>query len=186
MRILDREDYGTYSIAVTVTMFLLALNDLAVGYAITRYQGDDVDELAGTAATVALGLSLCLYGIVFVTAPAIVALFNPPAGSPAVGVVRLAALAIVIDGTIAAPTGLITRALQEKIRVTCELVGFGFSTVLLFASGVRRRGGVVARRRPGGRCRHHRRPAVRPLADPRAVRLGALTGAGTAPLRRCR
>jgi len=47
--------------------------------------------------------------------------------------VRLAALAIVIDGTIAAPTGLITRALQEKIRVTSELVGFGFSTVLLFA-----------------------------------------------------
>lgn len=132
VRILDSEDYGTYSIAVTVTMFLLALNDLAVGYAITRYQGDDVEELAGTAATVALGLSLCLYATIFVAAPGIVALFNPPAGSPAVGVVRLAALAIVIDGCIAAPTGLITRALQEKIRVTCELTGFGFSTALVF------------------------------------------------------
>src|SRR3954453_21359223 len=40
VHILDREDYGTYSIAITVTMLLLALNDLAVGHAITRYQGD--------------------------------------------------------------------------------------------------------------------------------------------------
>ena len=109
VHILDRGDYGTYSIAVTVSMFLLALNDLAVGYAITRYQGDDVEELAGTAGTLALGLSTVLYGIVFVSAPAIVSLFNPPAGSSAVGIVRLAALAIVIDGTIAAPTGLIER-----------------------------------------------------------------------------
>src|SRR4051794_10490054 len=70
VHILDREDYGTYSIAVTVTMFLLALNDLAVGYAITRYQGDDVDELAGTAATLAFGLSVSLYAIVFLAAPA--------------------------------------------------------------------------------------------------------------------
>src|SRR5205085_1312509 len=81
----------------------------------------------------ALGLSTVLYGIVFVSAPAIVSLFNPPAGSSAVGIVRLAALAIVIDGTIAAPTGLITRALQEKIRVSCELIGFVLSTILIFS-----------------------------------------------------
>jgi PST family polysaccharide transporter len=132
VRILDSEDYGTYSIAVTVSMFLLALNDLAVGYAITRYQGDDVDELAATAGTVAIGLSASLYLVVFLAAPAIVGLFNPPAGSPAIGVVRLAAVAIVIDGTIAAPTGLITRALQERIRVSCELVGFVLSTTVVF------------------------------------------------------
>ena len=183
VHILNREDYGTYSIAVTVTMFVLALNDLAVGYAITRYQGDDVDELAGTAATVALGLSLSLYAIVFVTAPAIVSLFNPPAGSPAVGIVRLAGLVIVIDGTIAAPTGLITRALQEKIRVTCELIGFGFAMPLLFGLAF---AGAGAWSLAIGQVVGAAITAVLLFARspiPVRFRLGSGAGAGPAPLR---
>jgi PST family polysaccharide transporter len=69
---------------------------------------------------------------VYLTAPAIVALFHPPAGSPAVGVVRLTAFAIVIDGAIAAQGGLITRELREQIRVSCELVGFAFAITTNF------------------------------------------------------
>jgi PST family polysaccharide transporter len=123
VHLLEPDDYGTYSIAATVSMFLLAFNDLAVSYAVTRYEGDDLDELAGTAASVAMGLSASIYAIVFAAAPAIVSLFDPRDGSPAVGVVRLAALSIVIDGVIAAQGGLITRALREQIRVPCEVAG---------------------------------------------------------------
>jgi PST family polysaccharide transporter len=124
VHLLQPEDYGTYSIAATVAMFLLAFNDLAVGYAVTRHQGVDVDEVAGTAATLALGTSITIFGLVYLAAPAIVSLFDPPSGSPAVAVVRLTAFAIVIDGAIAAQGGLITRELAEQLRVSCELVGF--------------------------------------------------------------
>jgi PST family polysaccharide transporter len=132
VHVLRPEDYGTYSIAATVAMFLLSFNDVAVGYAVTRHRGDDLDEVAGTAASIALLTSLTIFVVVFLTAPFIVALFNPPAGSPAVGVVRLTAVAIVIDGSIAAHGGLITRSLREQIRVGCELTGFVFAVSLNF------------------------------------------------------
>jgi PST family polysaccharide transporter len=133
VHVLKPEDYGTYSIAATVAMFLLSFNDVAVSYAVTRHRGDDLDEVAGTAASIALITSFTIFVAVFLTAPFIVALFNPPAGSPAVGVVRLTAVAIVVDGSIAAHGGLITRALREQIRVVCELAGFVFAITVNFA-----------------------------------------------------
>lgn len=123
-RILDREDFGTYSIAVTITMFLLAINDLGMAHAISRHRDEStVATMAGTASTIAFSSSVALYLSAFFAAPYLVELFNPPPDSAAVGVVRLATLAVVIDGRIAASAGVITRALQERTRATSELTG---------------------------------------------------------------
>ncbi|MPY95232.1 MAG: oligosaccharide flippase family protein, partial [Acidimicrobiia bacterium] len=132
-RILDREDFGTYSIAVTITMFLLAVNDLGMAHAIARHRDDDsIGAMAGTGATVAFGSSVALYLVAFFSAPFLVSLFDPAPGSPAVGVVRLATLAVVIDGRIAASAGVITRALQERTRTTSELAGTAASLTVNF------------------------------------------------------
>lgn len=133
-RVLDREDFGTYSIAVTITMFLLAVNDLGMAHAIARHRDDaTIPALAGTAATVALTSSIGLYLAAFFAAPALVGLFDPGPGSPAVGVVRLATLAVVIDGCVAANTGVITRALQERTRTTSELGGTAAALTVNFS-----------------------------------------------------
>ncbi len=133
-RILDQDDFGTYSIAVTITGFLLAVNDLGMAHAIARHRDDDsISELAGTASSIAFSSSVLLYLAAFFAAPALVGLFDPPSGSHAVGVVRLATLAVVIDGLIAANAGVITRALQERVRTQSELAGTAAALIVNFS-----------------------------------------------------
>lgn len=132
-RILTPEHFGVYTIALTVAMFAMAFNDAGIGYAIARHRSDDVDELAATAATLAVSLSVGIYLALFAAAPWIVSLFDRSgvsAQAGAVGVVRLLGLTIVIDGAIAASAGAITRELDERTRTMAELAGFALSIIV--------------------------------------------------------
>ncbi|MDY7100050.1 MAG: oligosaccharide flippase family protein, partial [Actinomycetota bacterium] len=126
-QILLPSEIGTFTIPFTVAMFLLALNDLGIGYAVIRHRGD-VNEVAPTAVTLAVTSSFTAWMGVIVFAPQIVDLFSSPqnpAPDNAVLFVRLLAVVIVFDGLTMVPGSALTRELREKDRTLCELGGFG-------------------------------------------------------------
>jgi PST family polysaccharide transporter len=138
---LDRADFGVYSIAVTVSVFLLALNDVGVSFAIVRERDDEaLAALLPTARTMTLAVSVVLYVLLFVSAPGIVALFHAPSGSPAVGIIRLLGLQLVVDGWIAVPAALLSRDLRERKRALAEGAGLSASLVVIFVLASRNAG----------------------------------------------
>ncbi len=136
-RLLDPESFGVYTIALTVTSFALAINDLGVSAAVSRFRSDEVDRRIPTAATIGLLSSGVVFAAQIAAAPAIVSLFDTAGTTPeAVGVVRLLAVPILVDGLVAAWAGAITRELQEKRRTIAELWGFGASIGLNVALAI--------------------------------------------------
>lgn len=138
--LLDGQDFGIFSIAVTINFFVLALNDLGVTVAVVREQDEaELRRMLPTARTLVAGTSLALYAVLFLAAPAVVGLFAPPAGSHAVGIVRLLSFQIVVDGLVALPAALLTRALRERTRTIAELAGTAVSVSVML--GVAAAGG---------------------------------------------
>ncbi len=133
-RLLAPEDFGVFSLAIVVGTALTSFNDLGVTNAIVRWQGD-VRHAARTATSMAIGFSVMLYLLIFFVAPAFCAAMHTPA---ATGVIRLAALTVVIDGISSVPGGLLTREFRQGRRAAAEWTGFTVSTgltVVLAASG---------------------------------------------------
>lgn len=130
-RLLDPAAFGVYTIALTVTSFALAVNDLGASAAVARFRGDEVDRRVPTAASVAVLSSVVTFALVVAGAPTIVSLFDRAGTSPdAVGVVRLLAVPILVDGVVAAWAGAITRELRERRRTIAELWGFAVAISL--------------------------------------------------------
>lgn len=119
-RLLTREDFGLYAVALVAINLLIVANDLGVIAAVIRWQGD-VREAAGTAATVSLAFSGLLFAAVFAGAPA----FARALGAPdAAGLVRVVAIAILIDGYSAVPQAVLVREFRNDRLALAELVGF--------------------------------------------------------------
>lgn len=118
-RILVPEDFGVYAVALLVLNVLLGLNDLGLLLAVVRWPGDP-HEAARTAMTLAGGFSLLLYGVVFATAGPYADFMGSPQSAD---VLRLLALAIVIDGITTAPHGLLVREFAQDRLAKAEFSG---------------------------------------------------------------
>jgi O-antigen/teichoic acid export membrane protein len=118
-RILAPADFGVYAIAMAATTVLMHINDGGLIAATVQWRGR-LEEMAPTAATMAMAMAFSLYGLFYVTAP----LFAEAAGNgSATGVVRLLALVIVIDGVTAVRSGALMRNFQQGKLVTANSVG---------------------------------------------------------------
>ena len=102
-RILVPEDYGVYAVALVVLNVSLSMNELGVSLAIVRWPGD-VSRIAPTVATLSLLFSGLLWLAIFASAPAVAAALG---ASEATWVIRVLALAILIDAVTAVPAALI-------------------------------------------------------------------------------
>jgi PST family polysaccharide transporter len=124
-----------FAIALVVYSLLINLNDIGISTTIVRWQGN-LDEVAPTATTLIFLTSLIVYGVFFMAAPFCCSLVG---ASDAAGVTRLLALAIIVDGISAVPTGMLTRYFRQDRRAVADLVNSAVATVIAFmatASGV--------------------------------------------------
>jgi len=126
-RLLSPTEFGVFAVATIALNALTSLNDLGVGMAIVRWPGDDLRPIARTATTIAVGMSLALFGICFMAAPWFASTLNTP---EAVGVLRLLSFGVVIDGIGSVAVGYLNRGFHQKRRAAADWSGFTVSIVL--------------------------------------------------------
>jgi O-antigen/teichoic acid export membrane protein len=133
-RLLAPEDFGTFAIALAATAVLMKINDVGLIAATVQWRGR-LENMAPTAATMALLFATAIYGLFWLAAPAFSAAAGNPAAAP---VVRLLALTIVIDGVTAVRSGAIMRTFQQdKLTAAnaCGLVVNAIVSITLAAGG---------------------------------------------------
>lgn len=131
-RLLAPIDFGEVAAGLTVASVALAINELGVIPALVRGVGE-VRSASATAATIAFANSAAIYCAAFLVAPAVARLTNTP-GS--VGVIRIMALSVLVDGAIAVPLAMLYRDLRTVVQVTAEVGGMAAyaGTALALAS----------------------------------------------------
>lgn len=123
--------WGVYGIAQTVLLVLLSANELGVGLAIVRWEGD-ARRFAPTVLTLSTLSSGLLYVALFAAAPTVAGLLGSP---DATNVLRVMCLCVVIDGVAQVPGGFLTREFAQGRRMIIDGLNFvlGTSVTLLLA-----------------------------------------------------
>ncbi|MFJ5302931.1 oligosaccharide flippase family protein [Streptomyces sp. NPDC088350] len=119
-------EWGVYGIAQTVLLVLLSANELGVGLAIVRWEGD-ARRFAPTVLTLSTLSSGLLYVALFAAAPAVAGLLGSP---DAAGVLRVMCLCVVIDGVAQVPGGFLTREFAQGRRMIIDGLNFVLSTAV--------------------------------------------------------
>ncbi|MEU9391033.1 oligosaccharide flippase family protein [Streptomyces sp. NPDC048324] len=124
-------EWGVYGIAQTVLLVLLSANELGVGLAIVRWDGD-ARRFAPTVLTLSTLSSGLLYLALFAAAPTVAGLLGSP---HAAGVLRVMCLCVVIDGVAQVPGGFLTREFAQGRRMVIDGLNFvlGTAVTLLLA-----------------------------------------------------
>jgi hypothetical protein len=117
-------EWGVYGIAQTVLLVLLSANELGVGLAIVRWEGD-ARRFAPTVLTLSALSSGLLYVALFAAAPTVAGLLGSP---DAAGVLRVMCLCVVIDGVAQVPAGFLTREFAQGKRMIVDALNFVVST----------------------------------------------------------
>lgn len=115
-RLLGPHAFGAFAVALVALTAAQTFNELGVSLAIVRWDGDPA-AIVPTVATISVTISaLTCAGCVLVAGPYAAAMGAPGAA----GVVRVLALAILIDGFANTPSGLLQRRFQQA-RMTIAL-----------------------------------------------------------------
>lgn len=122
-RILAPRDFGLFTLALVVTDALMSLNDVGLISALVRLPGE-VKRPARTALTMVITMSVLLYAAVFAAAPVVASAVHSP---DAAGLIRLLAIAVLIDGVSSVPSGLLTRKFRQDIRAAADVTGLFFT-----------------------------------------------------------
>ena len=132
-RLLTPADFGVYAIAIAATAVLMHVNDVGLIAATVQWRGR-LDEMAPTAATLAVVSATGIYGLFFLAAPAVA---RAPRHPPPTRVLRLLALIIVIDGVTAVRSGALMRTFQQGRLVVANAAGLvaNAATAIILAVG---------------------------------------------------
>jgi PST family polysaccharide transporter len=132
-RLLGPQQFGIYAVAYVALRVLISLNDLGVSLAIVRWPGDPA-EITSTVTTIAVTGSVVLYAGCYFGAPWYAAAMGAPA---ATGVVRVSALAVLIDALAGPPAALLQRAFRQDLRLIVDQanvwLGTGLTLLLAFS-----------------------------------------------------
>lgn len=132
-RLLGPTQFGTFAVATVALLAILSFNELGVSLAIVRWRTNPA-VIAPTVNTISVASSLVLFVLVVLTAPT----FSAAMGDPgATNVVRLMAVAVVINGAVATPAALLQRNFRQGRRLVLDQVntwlGAFVSLILAFA-----------------------------------------------------
>jgi PST family polysaccharide transporter len=112
-------DFGVYAVAVAAMAFVMHVNDVGLIAATVQWRGR-LEDMAPTAATMAVSFSVAIYGIVWFAAPAIAEVAHLP---QATGVVRLTTVVILVDGVTAVRSGALMRTFRQDKLIQANIVG---------------------------------------------------------------
>jgi O-antigen/teichoic acid export membrane protein len=118
-RLLMPADFGVYAVALAVMAFAMYVNDAGIIAACVQWRGR-LEEMAPTAALMALLSSLVVYGVLWLTAPAIATLSGAPEATP---LVRLLTLVIVVDGITAVRAAALLRRFEQDRLTKANIIG---------------------------------------------------------------
>jgi O-antigen/teichoic acid export membrane protein len=125
-RLLTVHDFGVFGLALSVTAFLMVVNDAGVIAAVVQWAGR-IEEMAPTAAVMAFATSVAFYAALFAVAPWFCSVAHIP---DATGVIRVLALIIVVDGITAVRSGALMRRFQQDKLTTANGIGFAVQAPL--------------------------------------------------------
>ncbi len=121
-------DWGVFAVALVTMSLLLSLNDVGISSAIVRFPGD-VREIAATGATLIIGASFALYGVLFALSPVVARVLKVP---EATGVLRLLAVSVILDALFAVQSAAMTREFKQRQRTISDLANLAvFSTLAI-------------------------------------------------------
>src|SRR5205085_8562235 len=100
-RLLSPADFGTFAIALAATSVLMRINDVGLIAATVQWRGR-LEDMAPTAATLAMLFATGIYGVFWLAAPTFATAAGNGAAAP---VVRLLALVLLLDGSTAVRSG---------------------------------------------------------------------------------
>jgi O-antigen/teichoic acid export membrane protein len=123
-RLLGPHAFGTYAVAYVALLAILQFNELGVSLAIVRWPGDPA-EIVPTVATISLLCSVVIYVGCFFAAPAYASAMGAPA---ATSVVRVLAIAVLVDGFTNTPAALLQRGFRQGQRTLSDQVNIWLST----------------------------------------------------------
>lgn len=124
-RLLVPEDFGAFAAALAVVNILFGWNDLGMLLALVRWRGD-LKAAARTAMTLSMLPSIGIYVVCFALAPAFAEFMDSPRS---VGILRLIALTVVIDGFVAVPQGLLVRNFSQKRMAIIEFTAVPINVI---------------------------------------------------------
>ena len=108
-RLLGPHAFGAYAVALVALFAMQTFNELGMSIAIVRWERDP-HEITPTVTTISVIVSALAYIGCFALAPAYASAMGDPS---AANVVRVLALAILIDGFCNTPTGLLQRQFRQ-------------------------------------------------------------------------
>jgi lipopolysaccharide exporter len=130
-RILDRNDFGVFAVALTALMIVLSFGELGVASCLVRADLD-IDLLAPTMVTVSL-VTAGMLALVLVefALPIATALGGRASAAAAAGPIRVMAISALLGGVFAVPNAQLSRDLMQNKLFMSNLVAFVPSTAVL-------------------------------------------------------
>ncbi|MBX6769145.1 MAG: oligosaccharide flippase family protein, partial [Actinomadura rubrobrunea] len=133
-RLLAPADFGVYAIALAALGVLMHINDVGLIAGTVQWRGK-LEEMAPTAATMAVGFATTVYGVFWIVAPVFAEISGNRDATP---VVRLLTLIIVIDGLSAVRSAALMRTFRQDKLIVANSVGLvvnGGLAIYLAAAG---------------------------------------------------
>jgi PST family polysaccharide transporter len=118
-RLLTPTDFGVFAVALAAMAFAMVVNDAGIIAACVQWRGR-LEEMAPTGALIALLSSLFVYGVLWLSAPAISTLSGVPEATP---LVRLLTLVIVVDGITAVRAAALLRRFEQDRLTRANIIG---------------------------------------------------------------
>lgn len=126
-RILAPRDFGVFAVALTAFAIVSAVGELGVASCLIRADLD-IGSLAPTMATVSLGTSAVMAGVMALFAGPIATALG---SSYAAGPVRVMALAVLLTGVFAVPSAQLVREFKQNKLFLANAISFFPSTIAL-------------------------------------------------------
>lgn len=131
-RLLSKEDFGVFAIALAVYLVVSSLAELGMGAAIAR-SAKEPDEIAPTVASISILVGGCLSVALYLGAPALSnALGQPSAAQP----IQVLSLCLFLTGLFAVPGAQLVREFRQDRIFLATVVGFVVANPLLVVLAV--------------------------------------------------
>lgn len=118
-RLLSPDDFGVFAVALAAMAFVMHVNDVGLIAATVQWRGK-LEDMAPTAAAMAMTVSIVVYGVFWFAAPAIASVAHAP---EATGVIRLLTAVILVDGATAVRSAALMRTFRQDKLMVANLVG---------------------------------------------------------------
>ena len=126
-RLIAPEQFGVFTVALTVHAIILNISEIGVGAYLVRHDGPP-EKVAPTVMSVSLVTSASLAGLMYLTAPF---LAESLGSADASGPIRILALTVLLAGPSAVPNALLVRSFRQDRIFVSQVLSFLSSNSIL-------------------------------------------------------